>query len=139
MLSIIMAHRPNGSPSAYKSAAAEPLAVLSLQNNPAGVAERPLVPRRLRQKSKSLIFVPTRLAGAELGAADKKCRSGGVGDEMSAPACLKSLSRGALSALEDMGTHLSTFSFSVAQVSEIRSRAGASEERRRSHESQESV
>ena len=119
-----------------KSAAAQPLAVLSLQNNPAGFAERPLVPRRLRETTKRLLFDPTRLAGAELGAGDGKRRRGGVSDEMSAPARAKTSSRGAHSALEDMGTHLSTFSFSVAQVREIRSRADAAKKGRRSHESQ---
>ena len=126
-------------PAEVKSAPAKPLAILGPQNMPAGPAERPVVRRRRRTKSKSQFFATKRLAGAELGAADEERRSGGVSDEMAAPARLTSLSRGAHSALEAMGTHLSTFSLSVTQVSEIWSRAGASQEGQLAHESQESV
>ena len=122
-----------------KSAPARPLAILGLQNMAGGPAERPPVRRRRRTKSSGHIFAPKRLAVAELGAGDEERRSGGVSDEMTAPPRITSLGRGALSALEAMGTHLSTFSFSVAQVSEIRSRAGASQEGQFAHESQESV
>ena len=78
-----------------KSAAAKPLAILSLQNNPAGFAQR--------KKCKSLFFDPTRLTGAALGASDGKRRRGGVSDEMSAPARVKKSWQGAHSALKDVG------------------------------------
>ena len=78
-----------------KSAAAKPLAILSLQNNPAGFAQR--------KKCKSLFFDPTRLTGAALGASDGKRRRGGVSDEMSAPARVKNSWQGAHSALKDVG------------------------------------
>ena len=112
-------------PAQVLPAEAKPLAILGLQNMPAGPAECPVVCFRVRTKSKSQFRATKRSAGAELGAAAKKLRSGAVSDGTAAPARLASLSRGAQFAPEAMGTHLSTFSFSVAQVSDIWSRVGA--------------
>ena len=75
---------------AYKA-----LAILGLQNLPAGPAECPVVCCRIRTKSKSQSSAMKRSAGAELGAAAKKPRSGAVSDGTAAPARLTSLSRGA--------------------------------------------
>ena len=76
-------------------AEAKPLAILGLQNLPAGPAECPVVCFRIRTKSKSQSSATKRSAGAELGAAAKKPRSGAVSDGTAAPARLTSLSRGA--------------------------------------------
>ena len=118
-----------------KSAAAMLPAVLSVERNPAGFAERSSVRRRLREKTKRMLFDPMNSAGDELGAGDGKRPRDGISTEISASGCAKTSSRGVHPVLESMESHQSTFSFSVAQVCEIRSRTDAAMKGRRSNKS----
>ena len=116
-----------------KSASAMLPALLSVKRKPAGFAERSSVRRRLREKTKPVMFVPTSSAGDELGAGVRKRLRTGVSSEISASGCAIALSGCDCMAPESMESHLNTFSFSVAQVSEIRLRMDAAMKLRRVH------
>ena len=118
-----------------KSATAMLPAVLSVKRKPAGFAERSSVRRRLREKTKPVLSFPTSSAGDEQGAGVRKRPRTGVSSEISASGCAIASSRCDCMVLESMESHQSTFSFSVAQVCEIRSRTDAAMKGRRSHKS----
>ena len=118
-----------------KSAVVMSPSVLSVERYPAGFAERSSVRRRMRQKTKRLLFDPMNLAGHELGAGDWKRSRDGISTEISASGCAKTSSRGVHSVLDSMESHQSTLCPSVAHVCEIRSRTDAAMTGRRSNKS----
>ena len=85
-----------------KSAAAMLPAVLSVERNPAGFAERSSVRRRLREKTKPVLINTTRSAGEEQGAGDRKRLRNGVSTEISASGCAIASSKGVHTVLESM-------------------------------------
>ena len=85
-----------------KSAAAMLPAVLSVERNPAGFAERSSVRRRLREKTKPVLINTTRSAGEEQGARDRKRLRNGVSTEISASGCAIASSKGVHTVLESM-------------------------------------